>query len=63
MVLRKYEYWINVDNSIVSKVIKFYYKVKWQTLGIKLRICVGQNTCYKGMSIAHACCIQINQNA
>lgn len=64
IALRKYEYWLNISyNNIVSKVGVFVYKFKWHRLGVKLGISIAPNVCGKGLSIAHANCININQNA
>lgn len=60
--LRKYEYWIN-QNSIISKIFKNLYKLRWHLLGIKLGISIGPNVCGKGLSIAHINAININDKA
>lgn len=62
ITLRKYEYWYN-QNSKIAIIVRFFYKLKWHRLGIKLGIGIGPNVCGKGLSIAHINCININQKA
>ncbi|MDD6808016.1 MAG: serine acetyltransferase [Oscillospiraceae bacterium] len=61
--LRKYEYWLNTNNSIFTIFMRKVYQFKHYRSGIKLGICIPPNTCGKGLSIAHNGCIQINENA
>lgn len=62
IALRKYEYWYN-QKSAWAKVISPFYKLIWHRLVVKLSIGIGPNVCDKGLSIAHSCAININQNA
>lgn len=61
-ILRKYEYWYN-NESFMAKIIRPFYKLRWHRLGVKLSIGIGPNVFDKGLSIAHAGSININQNA
>lgn len=62
IILRKYEYWINIK-SIFSLFFRTYYKFRFHKISVKLGIFIGPNTCGKGLSIAHINCIEINENA
>ena len=62
IILRKYEYWYN-QATLVSKVMRSYYKMKLHNASVRLRITIGVNTCDKGLSIAHINGININHNA
>lgn len=61
--LRKYEYWLNQNDTVFTKMMRFIYKFKHYQSGIKLGISIAPNTCEMGLSIAHQGCIQINDNA
>lgn len=61
--LRKFEYWLNQKDSIVSKGMRLFYKFNHYQSSIKLGISIAPNTCDMGLSIAHQSCIQINDNA
>ena len=64
IILRKYEYWLNVSKSyLVKKIGMCFYKLKWHQMGVKFGISIAPNVCGKGLSIAHINCININQNA
>ncbi len=63
IVLRKYEYWLNRKQNIVSIIMKNVYKLIFHRLSIKLGIFIGPNTCGKGLCITHPNCIQINWKA
>ena len=62
IALRKYEYWYN-KKSILAKIVRVFYKLRWHRWSIKLSIGIGPNVCDKGLSIAHSGAININQNA
>ena len=61
--LRKYEYWLNSKDSIVSKMMRIVYKLKHDRRGERLGIGIPPNVCGKGLSIAHYGCIQINNES
>ena len=61
--LRKYEYWLNKNDVLLTVFMRKFYQFKHYRSGIKLGISVPPNTCGKGLSIAHNGCVQINDNA
>ena len=64
IVLRKYEYWLNKKNGgILTKSVRLFYRFLHSRYSEKMGIDIPPNTCGKGLSIAHACCIFINDAA
>ena len=64
IVLRKYEYWLNrKSGSARTKAIRLFYRFLHSRHSAKLGIDIPPNTCGKGLSIAHASCIFINDAA
>ncbi len=64
IVLRKYEYWLNKKGGGPhTKIMKLFYHFLYNRYSAKLGISIPPNTCGKGLSIAHACCIFINSAA
>lgn len=62
IILRKYEFYIN-NRGVFINLMRFFYKVKYHRMGIKLGIGIAPNTCGKGLSIAHINGININPAA
>ena len=64
ILLRKREYWLNKKGrGLLTKIMRLYYHFLHSRYSTKLGVSIPPNTCGKGLSIAHACCIFINQAA
>lgn len=63
IVLRRYEYWLNHQDSIYANLARMVYKFIFHRWCVKLCINIGPNTCGKGLCISHFGCIQINWHA
>ena len=53
IVLRKYEYYINVDNGVWGRFMKLYYRYKFSKLRYLLGISISPNCFGPGLRIAH----------
>ena len=63
ILLRKYEYYLNTSkSSIVKKILKNIYKLRFILLGDKLTIKLEPNVFGAGLSIAHYGSIIVNPN-
>lgn len=56
-VLRHYEYWLNQTNEsffkYCCKIMEYWYKIRWQRLGLKYGINIGPNMVGYGLKIPH----------
>lgn len=63
IILRKYEYYSNKNGGMVSKIIKNYYKYRFNKLSLKLNFSIPKNVFGPGLSIAHYGTIVVNGNS
>lgn len=63
ILLRKVEYYTNVQKNFLYKIILLYYKYKFHYLGTKLSFYIRPNVCNKGLSISHVGPVIINDYA
>lgn len=62
IALRKYEYWL-AQTSPLAKIARLFAKLRWHRWGVRLSIGIGPGIFDKGLSIAHAGAINVNQAA
>lgn len=65
ILLRKYEYWLNVGRftGVLGKIQYEYYKYRFTKLSLKLGFTIYPNSFGPGLSIAHYGTIIVNPNA
>ncbi|MGO4969936.1 serine O-acetyltransferase [Streptococcus alactolyticus] len=63
IVLRKYEYYSNIQKNLIQKIYYFWLKYLYHRYSIKLGFSIPINVFDKGLSIAHHGSIVVNSNA
>ena len=62
-LMRKFEYVSNTKKGIIAKIFKFYLKIKYRKLSLKMGFSIPINTFGPGLAIVHYGTIVINGNA
>lgn len=62
-LMRKYEYYSNCKNDILSKLVRLFLKIRYRRISYKLGFSIPINTFGPGLSIAHYGTIVVNGNS